>query len=105
MIGAIVEEGSVVAAVSEKGNQNAEGDRKQDIVDVVIAVHEKGSGNETGPDEGLHDGQPLPEAGMVVGESLQFRVEVKSQECADEEGFRRVAAGKRLHREEQGVLG
>ena len=70
VIGAVVEEGSVVAAVSEKGNQDAQGDREQNVVDVVVAVHEKGPRDETGPEERRHDGQPLPEAGVVVGESL-----------------------------------
>ena len=92
-----------MAAVGEKGNQDAQGNREQDVVGVVVAVHDQGPGNETCAEEGRHDGQPLPEAGMVVGEGLQFRVEVESQERADEEGFRRVATGERLHREDQGV--
>ena len=51
MIGVVVEEGSVMAAVSEKGNQNAQGNREQDIMVVMIAVHDQGSGNEACSEE------------------------------------------------------
>ena len=70
VIGAVVEEGSIVAAVSEAADESAQGDREQDVVDVVVAVHEQGSRDETGAEERHHDGQPLPEAGVVVGEGL-----------------------------------
>lgn len=105
VIGPVIEDRSVMAAVSEKSDKNAQGDREPDIVSVVVAVNQQGPRDEAGAEERRHDDQPLPEAGVVVGKGLQFRIEVESQKGAEEEGFRRVAAGERLHGEEQGGFG
>lgn len=47
MVCAIVEEGGVMAAVSEEGDEDAPGNREEDIVDVMVPVDEQGSRNET----------------------------------------------------------
>ena len=47
MICAVIKDGGVMAAVSEKGDQDAPGDREEDIVDVMVPVNEQSASNET----------------------------------------------------------
>ena len=47
MVRTIVEDGGVMAAVSEKGDQDAPGNRQEDIVHVMVPVNEQSASNET----------------------------------------------------------
>lgn len=104
VVGAVVEDGGVVGAVGEQGDRDAPGDREEDVVRVVVPVHDQGPRDEAGAQEGQRHGQPLPQGRVVVRKGLELRVQVQRQEGPEEEGFRRVPAGERLHGEDQGVL-
>ena len=85
MIRAVVEDRGVMAAVSEESNQDAPRNGQEDIVNMMIPVNGQGSSNETRSKERQHHSKPFPKARMVIRESLQLRVQVKSQECPHEE--------------------
>ena len=94
MVGVVVEKGCVMAAVSEEGDQDAPRNGEEDVVDVMVPIDHQGSCNETCSEEGENDRKPFPEAGVVIRESFQLRVQVKSQEHAHEERLRSVTTGK-----------
>lgn len=77
MISAVVEDGGVMAAVSEERDRDAPRDGEEDIVDVVVPVYDQTPCNETRSEEGKHHREPFPKAGVVVREGLQLRVQVK----------------------------
>lgn len=47
MIGAVVEDGGVMAAVSEEGDQDAPGNGEENVMHVMVPVDHQGSCNET----------------------------------------------------------
>lgn len=86
-----------MAAVSEESNQDAPRNGQEDIVNMMVSVNDQSSSNETRSKEGKYHSKPLPKAGMVIRESLQLRVQIKSQKCPHKERFRSVTTRKRLH--------
>ena len=67
-----------MAAVSEERDRDAPRNGEEDIVHVMVPVNDQTPCNETRSKEGKHHGEPFPKAGMVIRESLQLRVQVKS---------------------------
>ena len=101
VVRAVVEDGGVMAAVSEESNQDTPRNGQEDVMDMMIPVNEHGSRDETRSKEGKHDRKPFPKASMVIRESLELRVQVESQKRPDEERLGSVATGERLHCRQQ----
>lgn len=87
MVRAIVEDGGVMASVSEESNQDAPRNGEEDVMDMMVPVNDQSSSNETRTEKGKHHNKPLPKASVVIRESLQLCVQVKGQKCPHKERF------------------
>jgi len=84
VVDAPVPDRSVHHTVARESKDSTDDGAGEDIVPVVVLVDGEGTANKTGAEDGGVDGDELPEGRVVVGEDLEFGVEVEVQE--DEAG-------------------